>query len=113
MDVISILRKKQQPVTAYAVEAAGTQVDEHPNDFRSIEVTHIVEGRGVDENSVRRAIELSATRYCSVGATLAGGRVEVTHRLVLRAPDGTLIAEGSVITLGPLAEPLVPALTTS
>lgn len=113
MDVISILRKKQQPVTGYSVEAAGTQDDEHPNAFRSIDVTHVVEGRGIDEAAVRRAIELSATRYCSVGATLSSGRVTVTHRFVVRDPDGAVLAEGTVMTMGPFAEPQVPVLAGS
>lgn len=113
MDVISILRKKQQPVTAYAVQAAGTQDDEHPNAFRSFEVTHVIEGLGVDEAAVRRAIELSATRYCSVGATLASGRVEIRHRFVLREPDGSVVAEGLVLAEWPFAEPVSAATAAS
>ena len=73
MDVISILRKKRQDVRRYAVEAAGTQEADHPNAFTRIDVVHVVEGSGIDLEAVRRAIELSATKYCSVGATLSSG----------------------------------------
>jgi putative redox protein len=79
MDVISILRKKRQDVRGYRVESAGTQMDAHPNAFTRIDVTHVIEGAGLDVDAVARAIELSATKYCSVGSTLASGMVEVHH----------------------------------
>ena len=31
---------------------------------------YLVRGEGIDEKAVRRAIELSEKKYCSVGATL-------------------------------------------
>lgn len=88
-DVISILRKKRQAVTRYEVTARGVQrEDVQPAIFTLIEVTHIVEG-DVDVAAVRRAIELSATKYCSVGGTLATGATEIRHGFLLRRPDGT------------------------
>jgi putative redox protein len=101
MDVISILRKKRQDVAAYSVETVGVQGDEHPNAFSSVEVTHVVEGNDLDEIAVRRAIELSATRYCSVGATLASGEVEVRHGFVIRDARTGVERRGEVLTLGP------------
>ena len=103
MDVISILRKKRQDVHRYEVEAKGSQEDGHPNTFTRIDVVHVVEGTGIDVEAVRRAIELSATKYCSVGATLSSGLTEVHHAYVVRddAVDGEQAAE--VIVLGPWA----------
>jgi putative redox protein len=70
MDVISILRKKRQTVTGLEVVISAEQADEHPRAFRRLKVRYIVQGAGVDEAAVRRAIELSEEKYCSVGATL-------------------------------------------
>ena len=70
MDVISILRKKRQPVTGLEVAVHAEQAEEHPRAFRRLKVRYIVRGAGVDETAVRRAIELSEEKYCSVGATL-------------------------------------------
>jgi putative redox protein len=70
MDVISILRKKRQPVTGLEVVVSAEQAAEHPRAFRRLKVRYIVQGAGVDEAAVRRAIELSEEKYCSVGATL-------------------------------------------
>ncbi len=104
MDVISILRKKRQDVQRYSVEATGTQRDEHPNEFLRIDVIHVVEGVGLDPDAVRRAIELSATKYCSVGATLSSGVTEIHHSYVIRDGAGNELA-AEVIVLGPSTNP--------
>ena len=98
MDVISILRKKRQVVTGYRVLASGTQQDDHPNAFTRIDVLHVVDGDSIDSDAVRRAIELSATKYCSVGATLSSGVTEVHHRYVVRCGHGEERAEEVIVT---------------
>ena len=70
VDVVSILEKKRQKVTKYHVEVRGDRREEHPRGFRRLEVRHIVTGHGVSPEAVRRAIELSTDKYCSVAATL-------------------------------------------
>ncbi len=71
MDVISILRKMRQDVTGYEVRLHAGQAEEHPKVLTDIEVEHVVRGRGVSEESVRRAVDLSATRYCPASAMLS------------------------------------------
>lgn len=78
MDVISILRKMRQDVTGYDVRVRGEQVDEHPRVYATIIVEHTVTGHGLNPDLVNRAVELSASRYCPVGATL-GKVTPVTH----------------------------------
>jgi putative redox protein len=104
MDVISILRKKRQPVDGYEVHASGIQEDDHPNAFRRLDIVHVVSGSSLDVAAVRRAIELSATKYCSVGSTLASGMVEIHHRFVVRSADG-IEETDEVIVTGPYALP--------
>ncbi|HVP19692.1 MAG TPA: OsmC family protein [Spirochaetia bacterium] len=70
MDVISILGKKRQQVTAFEVKAHGDQAEEHPRAFTKFVVEYIVTGKGIDRDAVERAVELSQTKYCSVTATL-------------------------------------------
>lgn len=69
-DVISILEKKRQDVTAYDVEVKGDRVADFPRKFVKFHVHHIVRGRNVSEDAVRHAIELSDQKYCSVAATV-------------------------------------------
>ena len=70
MDVVSILAKKRQDVTAYRIEVSGLQRDEYPQVYTEVTLTHEVDGRDLSEAAVRRAIELSALKYCPVNAML-------------------------------------------
>ena len=72
MDVISILKKKRQVVTAYRIEIEGERVPpgNWPRPFLSIVVRHIVSGENIDPAAVERAVQLSDEKYCSVIATL-------------------------------------------
>lgn len=85
-DVVSILGKKRQPVTAYEILVRGEQAADHPKVFRAIDVLHVVSGVGVELQAVRRSVELSATRYCVVTAQLSSGDVVIVHRC--RLADG-------------------------
>jgi putative redox protein len=70
-DVISILQKKRQQVTDYRIEVRAERRTEHPRIYTSIEVIHLLRGRGLDPKAVAHAIELSETKYCSVSAMLS------------------------------------------
>lgn len=70
MDVISILQKKRQDVTALEARVHGERAEEHPKKYTAMQITLIVRGRNIDPEAVRRAIELSNEKYCSVAATL-------------------------------------------
>jgi putative redox protein len=70
VDVVSILKKKRQEVSAYRVEVRGERRDEHPRSYKRMSVHHIVTGRNISEQSVAQAIQLSEEKYCSVAATL-------------------------------------------
>jgi putative redox protein len=85
-DVISILGKKRQAVTAFEVRVRGDRADEYPRKYTNIEITYVVIGRGVDPDAVRRAIELSETKYCSVAASL-GGVPKITTRFEIREAE--------------------------
>ncbi len=101
MDVITILDKKHQAVTRYALRIEGEQRDAHPHSFRRVTLTHEVEGPGVDVEAVRRAIELSATKYCSVSMGLASGIAELHHRYVVVSPEDAPPVEGEAAVTGP------------
>ena len=94
MDTISILRKMRQDVTGYDVKLTNTRAPEHPKRYTSIELTHVVRGRNLSEANVRRAIELTMTRYCPVFAML-NPTVAITERyeLVDEATGATTAGE--------------------
>jgi putative redox protein len=104
MDVADILAKKRQVVDVYSVEVTGTQRDKAPNVYTDITVLHVVEGN-VDTEAVRRSIELSATKYCTVSAQLASGVARISHRYTIKRPaaaGGPPTEEsGEVVVEGP------------
>jgi len=81
-DVIGILRKKRQKVTGYEVELHAEQNPEPPNYFTHVEIKHRLRGE-IDPEAVERAIHLSETKYCSVGAMISKtATIENTFEIV-------------------------------
>ena len=77
-DVMLILRRGRQPVTDCVVELSAERADEAPKVFTRIHVHFIVTGRGLPEAQVKRAVELSAEKYCSASIML-GKSAEISH----------------------------------
>lgn len=71
MDVMSILQKKRQAVTAFEVRVHAGRATEHPKVITRAAIEYLVAGGGVEEEAVVRAIELSATKYCPAYAMLS------------------------------------------
>jgi len=110
MDVVSILRKKRQSFTSYEVRVAGEQrADPPPHVFERIRIVHVVEGP-VDPEALRRAVELSATKYCMVTGNLASGVAEIQHAYLLRRPHADERYEVVAVT-GPHARNLAAGST--
>jgi len=77
-DVVSILTKGRQPVSACEVEIEAERASEVPRVFTSIHVHFIVSGRGLDAAKVSRAVTLSAEKYCSASRMLEKAAT-ITH----------------------------------
>jgi putative redox protein len=73
VDVVSILRKKRQPLASVTVSAEAEQQTEPPKYFNKIELTYTVRGEGsapLSRKAVEDAVALSKDKYCSVSAML-------------------------------------------
>ncbi len=82
MDVISILRKKQQAVSAFEVRVEGERAPEHPKVFTRLVVEYRVRGRDIDPQAVDRAVALSRDKYCPAQGMLSKV-VPIEHRVVI------------------------------
>ncbi len=82
MDVISILQKKRQEVTAFEVSAHADRATEHPKVFTHVVLEFVVTGKEIDRAAVERAVELSSTKYCSAQAMLIKA-VEIEHKITI------------------------------
>jgi putative redox protein len=85
-DVIGILRKKRQTVTGYEIELHSEQNPEPPSYFTRVEIKHRLRGQIAPE-AVQRAIYLSETKYCAVGAMISKtAKIEATFEILPPAP---------------------------
>lgn len=78
-DVVSILQKSRQAVADCRCELSAERADTVPAVFTKIHLHFVVSGEGLKESHVRRAVSLSAEKYCSASIMLAQGGVEVSH----------------------------------
>lgn len=78
-DVLSMLKKSRQQVVDCRVELQAERADAVPAVFTSINMHFVVTGVGLKENHVKRAVELSAEKYCSASIMLGAAGVEMTH----------------------------------
>lgn len=82
IDVVNILRRQRQDVTGLDISVKGEQLPDAPWTWVSISIEYTVRGRGLRKSAVRRAIELSEEKYCSIGATI-GGRAEISSSFTI------------------------------
>lgn len=82
MDVASVLTKKKQPFTSLEVITRGTKSEHDPKWYESVTIEYVIRGKGVSEDAVKRAIELSFEKYCSVKATFENAsKVGFSYRI--------------------------------
>ena len=78
-DVMKILRKSRQPVEDCIAHIEAKRADEVPSVFTDIHIHFVIKGAGVKEAQVKRAIDLSAEKYCSASIMLGRAGVNITH----------------------------------
>lgn len=81
-DVVVILEQMRIPPRTLRIELSGERRETDPRRYLAIHFHYHVAGEGLDESRVRRAIDLSITKYCSVIHSLAPD-IRVTHELTL------------------------------
>lgn len=78
-DVMSILKKSRQDVKDCVAKINAERADEVPSVFTKIDIHFVVSGNKLKDTLVKRAVELSATKYCSASIMLEKAGVEITH----------------------------------
>lgn len=86
-DVMSILKKSRQDVTACHAELEAERADAVPAVFKKIHLHFVVTGNNLKEKQVQRAVSLSAEKYCSASIMLDSAGVEITHSYEIRAAE--------------------------
>ena len=78
IDVLHMLRKGRQPITDMRVELEAERADDVPKVFTKIHLHFVLTGAGLDPHKIERAINLSASKYCSASMML-NKTAEMTH----------------------------------
>ena len=78
-DVVSILKKSRQNVSACHVDLDAERADGVPSPFTKIHLRFVVSGEDLKESQVERAVKLSAEKYCSASIMLEAAGVELSH----------------------------------
>jgi len=78
-DVIAMLKKGRQQIVDCRAEVEAERADAVPAVFTKIHVKFIVSGNDLKENQVKRAVDLSAEKYCSASIMLGAAGVEMSH----------------------------------
>ena len=78
-DVMGMLHKSRQNVTDCHVQIEAERADAVPSVFTKIHLQFVVSGIGLNETHVKRAVTLSAEKYCSASIMMGAAGVEVTH----------------------------------
>ena len=78
-DVMMILKKARQQVTDCIAQIDAERATDIPSVFTAIHIHFVVKGTDLKDSQVRRAIDLSAQKYCSASIMLGRGGVEIAH----------------------------------
>ena len=78
IDIVSILQKARQNIVNVSAEISAERADDHPRVFTKMHLNFVVEGHGIQEDHVKRAVSLSMEKYCSASQTLAKA-CDLTH----------------------------------
>lgn len=88
-DVVSILKKSRQQITDCKAEINAERADDVPAVFTKIHIHFVVSGHELKETQVKRAVDLSADKYCSASIMLAKGGVAISHDFTIEEAGGS------------------------
>ena len=71
LDVLLVLRRMRQEVTAYQVRLTGERAEEPPAVYTAVTLEHVIAGPRLGKQSVERALKLAEDKYCSAWAMIS------------------------------------------
>jgi len=77
-DVILILKKSRQQVIDCEIKIDSDRAETIPKIFTRIHVHFVISGKNLDPARVKKAVDLSADKYCSASRILEKS-AEITH----------------------------------
>ena len=84
MDIVSILEKMQVKFQRFETTVEGERASDHPRVFKDIEVVYRFWGQSLPEEKLKRAVQLSMEKYCSV-ANMIDKAADLTYRIEINS----------------------------
>jgi len=66
LDVVSILDKMKVKISDFRIDCYGELTDEHPKYYDTVSVEYHFYGEDLNENKIKKAVDLSVDKYCGV-----------------------------------------------
>jgi putative redox protein len=66
LDVVSLANKMKLDLDAFRIETKATLTEEHPRVYDKVTVEYHFEGSNLNEEKLKRCVELSVEKYCGV-----------------------------------------------
>ncbi|OEF97895.1 OsmC family protein [Desulfuribacillus alkaliarsenatis] len=70
IDIVQTIKKMRMDIAKFEIKVMGTRAEEHPRRFTDITIVYNFEGESLDPKKLKRAIDLSMDKYCSVSKSL-------------------------------------------
>jgi putative redox protein len=70
MDVVSLLKTMRVPFTGLEMDIDADLTEEHPKVYSEIRLVYRVFGKELNQEKVKKAVDLSQEKYCGVSAML-------------------------------------------
>lgn len=80
IDVVSILNKMRIELDTFNLEIDAERAEDHPKVFTKINIHYNLTGKDLDEGKVRKAVNLTQDKYCSVSKSL---KAEITYTFAI------------------------------
>lgn len=83
MSNLLILRKRKQDVRAYEIRVHGERAATHPQVFTEITVEHVITGKEIKPEVVKRALLMTEQKYCGASVMLEKtAHISHTYRII-------------------------------
>jgi len=70
VDVVNILKKMRENLQSLEIVIQSEKEETHPKVYKKIDIEYNIKGKNLKEENVKKAIDLSLDKYCSVKAML-------------------------------------------
>lgn len=82
MDVLQMLRKMRIKLEDFQIKVKGRRTNIPPSVFEQVEIVYNFKGKNLDEEDLKKAIELSLNKYCPV-AEMVSRTGKIKYRIVI------------------------------